>query len=96
MARTKHTQHKSTGPHGVPRHQLASRHEGSSSSTKDPIGYLEARVKQLRSELRHRNQAREQDSHHIAELSAEVSRLQYEISECDTIVDWVINSRSFA
>jgi hypothetical protein len=80
----------------VPRHQLASRHEGSSSGSNDPIGDLEARVEQLRSELRPRNRARERDSHRIAELSAKVSRLQYEISERDTTIDWVVNSRSFA
>jgi hypothetical protein len=80
----------------VPRHQLASRHEGSNSGSNDPIGDLEARVQQLRSELHHRNRARERDSHRIAELSAEVSRLQYEISECDTAIDWAVNSRSFS
>jgi hypothetical protein len=96
MARTRKTTRKSTGPFGVPRHQLASRHEGSSSGSNDPIGDLEARVEQLRLELCHRNRAREQDSHRIAELSAEVSRLQYEISEWDTTIDWVVNSRSFA
>jgi chromosome segregation ATPase len=96
MAHTKTTQHKSTGPQGVPRHQLASRHEGSSSDSNDPIGDLKARVEQLRSELRHRNRARERDSHRIAELSTEVSRLQYEISERNTTIDWAINSRSFA
>jgi hypothetical protein len=57
---------------------------------------MEARVEQLQSELRHRNRARERDSHRIAELSAEVSRLQYEISEHDTTIDWAVNSRSFA
>jgi hypothetical protein len=96
MARSKTTQRKSTGPQGVPRHQLASRHEESSSGSNDPIGDLEARVEQLRSELCHRNRARERDSHRIAELSAEVSRLQYEISERDTTNDWAVNSRSFA
>jgi hypothetical protein len=96
MARTKHTQRKSTGPNGVPRHQLASIHEGSISGSNDPIGDLEARVEQLWSELRHRNRAREQDSHRIAKLSAEVSRLQYEISERDTTIDWVVNLHSFA
>jgi uncharacterized small protein (DUF1192 family) len=80
----------------VPRHQLAPRHEGSSSGSNDPIGDLEARVEQLRSELRHRNRARDQDSHRIAELSAEVSRLQCEISKRDTTIDWVVNSCSFA
>jgi hypothetical protein len=56
----------------------------------------QARVEQLRSELRHRNRAREQDSHRIVELSAEVSRMQYEIAERDTTIDWAVNSRSFA
>jgi hypothetical protein len=96
MTRTRKTTHKSTGPFGVPRHQLAYRHEGSSSGSNDPIGDLEAKVEQLRLELRHRNRAREQDSHCIAKLSAEISRLQYEISERDTTIDWVVNSRSFA
>jgi chromosome segregation ATPase len=80
----------------VPRHQLAPRHEGSSSGSNDPIGDLEARVEQLQSELRHRNKAREQDSRRIAELSADVSRLQYEILEQDSAIDWTINSRSIA
>jgi hypothetical protein len=71
-------------------------HEGSSSGSNDPIRDLEARVEQLRSELHHRNRAREQDNHHIAELSADVSRLQYEISERDSTIDWVVNSRSIA
>jgi hypothetical protein len=93
--RTRKTACKSTGPFGVPRHQLASSNEGSSSGSNDPIGDLEARVEQLRSELCHRNRAREQDNHCIAELSDEVSRLQYEISKRDTAIDWVVNSRSF-
>jgi hypothetical protein len=94
--RTRKTTRKSTEPLGVPRHQLASRHEGSSSGSNDPIRDLEARVEQLWSELCHRNRACEQESHRIAELSAEVSRLQYEILEQDTTIDWVVNSRSFA
>jgi chromosome segregation ATPase len=88
MSRTRKTTRKSSGPFGVPQHQLASKHEGSSSGNNNPTGDLEARVEQLRSELRHRNRAREQDSRRIAELSAEVSRLQYEISERDTTIDW--------
>jgi hypothetical protein len=96
MARTKTTQHKSTGPHGVPRHELASRHEGSSSGSNDPIGDLEARVDRLRSELRHGCRERARDSRRIAELSAEVNRLQYKITKCNTTIDWAINSRSFA
>jgi chromosome segregation ATPase len=94
MARTRKTARKSTGPLGMPRHQLAPRHEGSSSGSNDPIGDLEAKVEQLRSELRHQNRAREQDSQRIAKLSAEVSRLRFEISERDSAIDWAINSRS--
>jgi hypothetical protein len=87
MARTRKTTRKSIGPFGVPRHQLAPRHEGSSSGSNGPIGDLEAMVEQLRSELRHRNRAREQDIQRLAELSVDVSRLQYEISERDSAID---------
>jgi hypothetical protein len=31
-----------------------------------------------------------------SELSADVSRLQYEISERDSAIDWVVNSRSIS
>jgi hypothetical protein len=37
MARIKTILQKATGPQGVPRHQLAPRHEGSSSGRNDPI-----------------------------------------------------------
>jgi hypothetical protein len=96
MARTRKTTRKSTGPFGVPRHQQAPRHEGSSSGSNDSIGDLEDKVEQLRSELRHRNRAWAQDNQRIAELSANVSRLQYEILERDSTIDWAVNSRSIA
>ena len=96
MARTETTQCKSTAPHGVPRHQLASRHEGSSSGSNNPIGDLEARVDRLRSELRPGCRERARNSRRIAELSAEVNRLQYEITEHDMTIDWAVNSHSFA
>jgi hypothetical protein len=96
MARTWKTARKSTGPFGVPHHQLAPRHEGSSSGSNDPIGDLEAKVEQLRTELHHRNRVWAQDSQCIAELSADVRRLQYELSKRDLAVDWAVNSRSVA
>jgi hypothetical protein len=96
MARTKIAQRKATRPRGVPRHQLAPRHEGRSSGSNDPIGDLEARVERLMSELRHGNRERARDSRRIAKLSTEVNRLQQEIVERDTAIDWVVNSRSFA
>ena len=63
MPRTRKTARKSTGPIGVPRHQLAPKHEGSSSGSNDPIGDLEAQVKQLRTELRHRNRVWVEDAY---------------------------------
>jgi hypothetical protein len=74
--RTKTTQRKATGPHGVPQHQLVHRHEGSSSGRNDPIGDLQDRVEQLMSELSHGSRERARDSRRIAELSTEVNRLQ--------------------
>ena len=87
MARTKPTQQKATGPRGVPRHQLAPRHEGSSSGSNDPIGDLEIRVERLTTELCHGSRERARDSRRIAELSAEVDRLQWEIVERDRAID---------
>jgi hypothetical protein len=43
-----------------------------------------------------RNRIWAQDSQRIAELSADVSRLKYEISERDSAIDWAVNSRSIA
>jgi hypothetical protein len=86
----------STGPIGVPRHELAPRHEGSSSGSNDPIGDLEAQVEQLRTELRHRNRVWAQDGQCIAELVADVRHLQDELAERDLAVDWAVNSRSVA
>jgi peptidoglycan hydrolase CwlO-like protein len=78
---------KSTGPIGVPRHQLAPRHEGSSSDNNDPIGDLEAQVEQLRTELRHQNRVWVEDGQRINELAADIKRLQDELSERDLAVD---------
>jgi hypothetical protein len=93
---TRKTAHKSTGPIGVPQHQLAPRHEGSSNGSNDPIGDLEAQVEQLRTELHHRNRVWVEDGQRINELRAEVRHLQDELAEWDLAIDWVVNSRSIA
>ena len=87
---------KSTGPIGVPRHQLAPRHEGSSSGSNDPIGDLEAQVEQLRIELRHRNRVWVEDGQRMNELRADIRHLQDELAERDLAIDWAVNSRSIA
>jgi hypothetical protein len=43
-------------------------------------------------ELRHGSRERARDSRCIAELSAEVDRLQREIVEWDRAIDWAVNS----
>jgi hypothetical protein len=70
--RTRKTARKSTGPIGVPRHQLAPRHEDSSSCSNDPIGDLEAQVEQLRTELHHRNDVWVEDGQRINELITDI------------------------
>jgi hypothetical protein len=81
--RTRKTAHKSTGPIGVPRHQLAPRHEESSNGSNNPIGDIEAQVEQLWTELHHRNRVWVEDGQRINELRANVRHLQDELAEWD-------------
>jgi hypothetical protein len=74
--RTRKTTRKSTGPIGVPCHQLAPRHEDSSSGSNDPVGDLEAQVEQLRSKLCHRNDIWVEDGERINELRTDIRHLQ--------------------
>jgi hypothetical protein len=90
--RTRKTARKSTGPIGVPRHQLAPRHEDSSSGSNDPIGDLEAQVEQLRSELCRRNEVWLEDSQRINELRTDICHLQAHLAERDLALDWAVNS----
>jgi glutamine synthetase type III len=94
--RTRKTARKSTGPIGVPRHQMALRHEDSSSGSNDPIGDLEAQVEQLQTELRHRNNVWVEDGQRINELRTNIRHLQDELVERDLALDWAVNSRSIA
>jgi hypothetical protein len=79
--RTRKTARKSTGPIGVPRHQLAPRHEDSSSDNIDPIGDLEAQVEQLQTELHHRNSVWVEDGYRINDLRTDIWHLQDELAE---------------
>jgi hypothetical protein len=76
--RTRLTARKSMGPIGVPRHQLAPRHESSSSGSNDPIGDLEA-------QLRHRND--------LWVMDAAIRYLQDQLAKRDLALDWMVNSR---
>jgi hypothetical protein len=94
--RTRKIARKSTRPIGVPRHQLARRHEDSSSGSNDPIGDLEAQVEQLRSELHHRNEVWVEDDQRINEFRTDIRHLQDQLVERDLALDWAVNSRSLA
>jgi polyhydroxyalkanoate synthesis regulator phasin len=87
---------KSTGPIGVPRHQLASRHDDSSSGSNDPIRDLEAQVNQLRSELQRGNEIWVVDGERINELRRDIRQLQDQLADWDLALDWALNSRSLA
>jgi hypothetical protein len=94
--RTRKTARKSTGPIGVPRHQLAPRHEDSSSGSNDPIGDLEALVEKLQTDLRHRNNVWVEDGQRINELRTGIRHLQDQLAEQDLALDWAVNSCSLA
>jgi hypothetical protein len=94
--RTRRTARKHTGPIGVPCHQLAPRHEESSSGSNDPIGDLEAQVELLQSELRHRNDLWVTDGERINELRVAIRYLQDQLTKRDLALDWAVNSRPLA
>ena len=83
--RTRKTTRKSTGPIGVPRHQLAPRHEDNSSGSSDPIGDLEAQVEHLRAELRHRNEVWVEDGQRINELRTDHSFMTPQHEACRSL-----------
>jgi chromosome segregation ATPase len=94
--RTRTTARKSTGQIGVPRHQLAPRHEDSSSGSNDPIGDLEAQVNQLQAELQRRTNIWVTDGDRINELRSHILRLQDQLADRDLALDWAVQSRSLA
>jgi phage host-nuclease inhibitor protein Gam len=85
--RTRKIACKSTGPIGVPCHQLAPTHEDSSSGINDPIGDLEAQVEQLRTEHRDRNNVWVEDGQRINELRTDIRHLQDQLAERDLALD---------
>jgi chromosome segregation ATPase len=94
--RTRKTACKSTGPIGVPRHQLAPRHEDSSSGSNDPIGDLEAHVNQLQAELQRRTNIWVEDGDRINELRSHILHLQDQLADRDLALDWAVQFRSLA
>jgi hypothetical protein len=94
--RTRRTACKHTGPIGVPCHQLALRHEDSSSGSNDLIGDLEAQVNRLQAELLRRTDIWVADGDRINELRSDVRRIRDQLADRDLELDWVVQSRSLA
>jgi hypothetical protein len=90
--RTRRTARKHTGPIGVPCHQLAPRHDNSSSGSNDPIGDLEAEVRRLQAELRRRTAIWVVDGDRINELRRDVCHLRDQLADRDLALDWVVQS----
>jgi hypothetical protein len=95
-SRRRRTARKHTGPIGVPSHQLAPRHENSSSGSNDPIGDLEAEVSWLQAELRRRTAIWVVYGDRINELRRDVRHLRDQFADRDLALDWVVQSRSLA
>jgi hypothetical protein len=87
---------KHTGPIGVPCHQLAPRHEDSSSGSNDSIGDLEAQVNRLQAELCRRTDVWVANGDRINELRSDVRRLRDQLADRNLALDWVVQSRSLA
>jgi hypothetical protein len=94
--RTRKTARKHTGPIGVPRDQLAPRHEDSSSGSNDPIRDLEAKVNRRETELQRRTDIWVTDGDRINELISDIRRLQDQLVDRDLALDWAVHSRSLA
>jgi hypothetical protein len=95
-SRTRKTARKHTGPIGVPHHQLAPRHEDSSSGSNDPIRDLEAKVNRLQTEFQHKTDIWVADGDRINELRSDIRRLQDQLVDRDLALDWVVHSHSLA
>jgi uncharacterized coiled-coil protein SlyX len=93
---TRRTARKHTGPIGVPSHQLAPRHDNSSSGSNDPIGDLEAEVSRLQAELRRRTAIWVVDGDRINELRRDIRHMRDQLTDRDLTLDWVVQSRSLA
>ena len=66
MARTKVTPRKSVGPKGVPRHQLAPRNDGASSSSSRPDP--QAEIQRISTQLAQATRDRALDAIQVGEL----------------------------
>ena len=94
MARTKMTPRKSTGPKGVPRHQLAPRNDGASSSSSRPDP--QAEIQRLTAELVQATRDRAMDAIQVGQLQDQLSRLTTAHRNCESILVRTVEGRNEA
>jgi HPt (histidine-containing phosphotransfer) domain-containing protein len=95
-SRTRRTARKHIGPIGVPCHQLAPRHDDSSSGSNDPIEDLEAQVNRLQAELCRRIDIWAADGDRINEMRSDIRHLRDQLVDQDLALNWVVQSCSLA
>jgi hypothetical protein len=92
MARTKLTPRKMTRPKGVPRHQLAPRNDGASSSCSNP----QAEVEMLNAELARATRDRALDSIRIGKLKGQLRQSEAAHQNCEQMIDNMFQDRNEA
>ena len=94
MARAKMTPRKSTGPKGVPRHQLAPRNDGASSSSTRPDP--QAEILRVSMELAQSTRDRALDVIQIGELQGQLRRLTTAHRNCERMLVRTVEGRNEA
>ena len=84
MARAKMTPRKSTGPKGVPRHQLAPRNDGASSSSSRPDPQVE--IQRISTELAQATRDRALDAIQVGELQDQLRHLTIAHRNCESML----------
>jgi hypothetical protein len=83
MAHTKLTPYKMTRPKGVPRHQLAPRNDGASSSRFNP----QAEAERLNAELARATRDRALDSIYIGKLKGQLRQSEAALQNYEQMID---------
>ena len=94
MARTKKTPRKSTGPKGVPRHQLAPRNDGASSSSARPDP--QAEIQRISAELAQATRDRAMDAIQVGRLQEQLRRLTTAHRNCERMLVRTVEGRNEA
>ena len=94
MARTKMTPRKSVGPKGVPRHQLAPRNDGASSSSSRPNP--QAEIQRISIELAQATGDRALDAIQVGELQDQLRRLTIAHKNCERMLVRMVEGRNEA